>query len=322
MPIRSRTNFVKGTLDASLANSGSDAIMSSPGLADLPAIVAPAIAVVVLDPDAVNGAPEIVYVSAHTAAATTATIQRAKEGSTFRAHGTITRWIHGPTKDDFSGYRLRSFTVITTTGVSTYTVPAGIHAILVECVGAGGGGGGAQGDATNAGAAGGGAAGGYARKFIASPAASYSVTVGDRGLGGSGSPVGPGGGGVGTSFGDPAIITCPGSVGGEAGVLSVSRLVPGGAAGAVPTGGDVNVKGEAGAPGIVLGVGANAQIGGNGGESALGGGGQGGFDAAGTSPSANSGAGGGGPSAASVAGGVNRAGAAGAHGIIIVWEFA
>jgi hypothetical protein len=57
--------------------------------------------VLVLDPTGVNGAPEIVYVTAHTAATTVCTIARAQESTNARSHATGTTWFHAPTARDF-----------------------------------------------------------------------------------------------------------------------------------------------------------------------------------------------------------------------------
>lgn len=95
-----RTPFVSGTtLNNPLAIG--DTSLSSLGLGGLAAIVSPDIAKIVLDPAGAAGNPEVVYVTAHTAAATTATISRAAEGSTARAHLVGTPWIVGPTSLDF-----------------------------------------------------------------------------------------------------------------------------------------------------------------------------------------------------------------------------
>lgn len=65
----------------------------------LPA-VSSAHAVIVLDPKRVNGEPEIVIVTAHTALATSATITRAAYGTTARAHPVNTQWAHVAVTDD------------------------------------------------------------------------------------------------------------------------------------------------------------------------------------------------------------------------------
>ncbi|RMF59091.1 MAG: hypothetical protein D6746_08795 [Bacteroidetes bacterium] len=47
----------------------------------------------VLDPDGVNGDPEIVTVTAHSASGTTVTVTRGAEGTTARQHGSGTKWV-------------------------------------------------------------------------------------------------------------------------------------------------------------------------------------------------------------------------------------
>ncbi|CAF0819988.1 unnamed protein product [Rotaria sordida] len=62
------------------------------------------------------------------------------------------------------------------TANGTYTVPAGVYTLQVECWGGGGAGGGASG---NPACGGGGAGGGYAKSFISvTPGTNYTVTVG------------------------------------------------------------------------------------------------------------------------------------------------
>ena len=70
-------------------------------MADFPAVAAGQIAAVVLDSTGSAGAPEVVWITAHTAAASSATIVRAQEGSTARAHSAGVTCIQGPTKFDF-----------------------------------------------------------------------------------------------------------------------------------------------------------------------------------------------------------------------------
>lgn len=97
---RLRTAFVSGTtLNNPLAIG--DVTLSSAALSSLAVVTAPDYALVVLDPGGVNGTPEVITVTAHTAAATTATITRASEGSTARAHPVGTSWVHGATTYDF-----------------------------------------------------------------------------------------------------------------------------------------------------------------------------------------------------------------------------
>lgn len=89
--IRSRTNFVSGTLSVALSNV--DTTMSSAGLASLAVIDSTNYAAIAIE-------NEIVWVTTHTAAATTATILRAQEGTSAAAHSINVAWQHGPTAFD------------------------------------------------------------------------------------------------------------------------------------------------------------------------------------------------------------------------------
>jgi hypothetical protein len=90
--IRSRTNLVNGTLSVALASG--DTTMSSAGLANLAAITSANHAVIVIE-------NEIIWVTAHTASATTATILRAQEGTAAAAHAQNVAWLHAPVVSDF-----------------------------------------------------------------------------------------------------------------------------------------------------------------------------------------------------------------------------
>jgi hypothetical protein len=96
---------VKGRLSSGISDV--DVTISSPGLADLPEIVAPDYAIIVLDPDSVAGRPEVVRVTAHTASATSATVERGSEqltgGSPARSHASNMNWYHAATPKDFEG---------------------------------------------------------------------------------------------------------------------------------------------------------------------------------------------------------------------------
>src|SRR5512143_2978655 len=99
--IRQYQNFIGGLLTASLSATGTT--LTSDGLAAMSAVDSLHHMVVVLDPDGLNGEPEATYVTAHTAAATTATIVRGKEGSTGRAHDIDIPWVHTLITSDMSG---------------------------------------------------------------------------------------------------------------------------------------------------------------------------------------------------------------------------
>jgi microcystin-dependent protein len=102
---RLHPNACSGVLNANLLIAGTS--MSSPGLADLPAVTGPDTCDVTLDPDSVAGKPEVVTVTAHTASATTATITRATQTgdglSAARAHNSGIKWVAAFTKADVAG---------------------------------------------------------------------------------------------------------------------------------------------------------------------------------------------------------------------------
>jgi len=106
--LRLRADGVAGALDAALTISGTS--LSSPSLADLPAVGSTQHAALSLFVrDAVSGritARETVWVTAHTAAATTATILRAQEGTAAQAWASGARFVHGPTASDLTGLPL------------------------------------------------------------------------------------------------------------------------------------------------------------------------------------------------------------------------
>lgn len=223
-----------------------------------------------------------------------------------------------PTMQNVAG-SLKSFQIFSSGTAQTYTRPAGIASILVECVGGGGGGGGIDAVASSIGAAGGGGGGGFGRKWYASAASTYTYTVGG---GGNGGAAGNNNGSTGTNTTFDT-MTANGGGGGQ-GVLAqnVSGLfVPGGVGGG-SSGCDVNGAGYAGQVGT---GGLGSVVGGAGGGSMYGGGGVGVYNATLTTSTAGGTGGlygGGGSGACSFTGTTDRAGGNGAAGIIIVWEFA
>src|SRR5260221_9873288 len=115
---RVKTPFISGTLLNNPLAIG-ETNMSSAALAGLATIASPDYAAIILDPAGSAGTPEVVWVTAHTAAATTATIARAMEGSTARQHLLAVPWSHGPTIMDFTG---KQGTALAST--ATLTLPA------------------------------------------------------------------------------------------------------------------------------------------------------------------------------------------------------
>lgn len=98
--LRVRTNFVAGLVEDNPLTSGATSLASA-GLASVPAITADQHFPITLDPDGRAGAPEVAYVTLHTAAATSGTILRAQEGTSAREHLRDTPWVHGATVRDF-----------------------------------------------------------------------------------------------------------------------------------------------------------------------------------------------------------------------------
>ncbi len=121
--LRVRQGFVDGVVDDNPLTSGATTLTSS-DLANLVAIGSTQHAVIVLDPDGVDGLPEVVFVTAHTASATTATVVRGREGTAARAHNQNTPWIHGPTTADFDYIECRLTRAATQT--LTTAIPAAI----------------------------------------------------------------------------------------------------------------------------------------------------------------------------------------------------
>lgn len=98
--IRRRYNFLSGTVDDNpLTNSATT--LNSTELAGLPAIAATEHAVLVLDPTGAGNGPEVVYVTAHTGSATSATIVRGREGTSSVQHASTVTWVHVATAADW-----------------------------------------------------------------------------------------------------------------------------------------------------------------------------------------------------------------------------
>jgi len=76
--------------------------MNGANLASLPIVDSAHHIAITLDPPGSTGAPEIVWVTAHTANATSATILRAQEGTSARQMAMGTSWLNSPTKLDFT----------------------------------------------------------------------------------------------------------------------------------------------------------------------------------------------------------------------------
>lgn len=101
MPVgtRVRGNNAQGAVSDNPLGAAATTLNSA-GLANLPTVTAGNHAVIILDPLRTAGAPEIVIVTVHTAAATAATVTRGAYGTTARSHVQNVAWVHAPTIDD------------------------------------------------------------------------------------------------------------------------------------------------------------------------------------------------------------------------------
>lgn len=98
------TDFVSGTLTAGITAGA--ATFASAGLTLMSAVGGSDVAKIVLDPFGQFGAPEIVYVTAHTAASATVTgVQRGQESTVARAHSSGVLLMNVPTSADFRDVR-------------------------------------------------------------------------------------------------------------------------------------------------------------------------------------------------------------------------
>lgn len=92
-------NLQGGTITDNPLSSGATTINSS-AFQYLPTLTGGDVMYITLDPAGVNGAPEIVKITAHSAAATSVTVVRAQQDTTARAHPVSSQWIHGLTEAD------------------------------------------------------------------------------------------------------------------------------------------------------------------------------------------------------------------------------
>ena len=95
--------------------------LDSAGFSNLPTIAAPDVLWLTLDPTAIAGLPEIVQVTAHSAASTNVTIVRGQQGTVARQQLAGTIWRHSSTKADFDELAFRK---LTTTGDTLYASAA------------------------------------------------------------------------------------------------------------------------------------------------------------------------------------------------------
>lgn len=108
--LRVRQNFLGGLIEDNPLTAAATT-MTSAALAAAVAIGTTQHLPIILDPDGIYGEPEIAWVTAHTGAATSATLLRGQEGTTARQHQIDVNWVHGPSVQDF---------VVPRIGISVY----------------------------------------------------------------------------------------------------------------------------------------------------------------------------------------------------------
>jgi hypothetical protein len=99
--LRLRGNFLSGTITDNPLTSGATTINSA-NFANLPVIDSAHHMALTLDPNATSGSPEVVWITAHTASATSVTVLRAQEGTLARSFAVLSAWTNSPTKLDFT----------------------------------------------------------------------------------------------------------------------------------------------------------------------------------------------------------------------------
>lgn len=120
-------NFISGTLSADPGLAGTT--LTGTAFANLPVVSSPDVMWVVLDPEAVNGAPEVVKVTAHTTSAPTCTVVREQQSTVARTHPIDTAFIVAVTKSDLDELPFRKMTARGDMLVATATNTAGRLAV-------------------------------------------------------------------------------------------------------------------------------------------------------------------------------------------------
>ena len=114
-------DYVSGTLAVTIpaTNAGQVRTMYSDGLKRLPSVIdGVSQAKVTIDPFAVHGLPELVYVTYHAAGSNQATI-RFVIGQPLRNHITSEQWVHGPTAEDFNEFQAQLDSQLHTTSFTS-----------------------------------------------------------------------------------------------------------------------------------------------------------------------------------------------------------
>lgn len=221
----------------------------------------------------------------------------------------------------------------------TFTVPAGVTAIQVECWGGGGAGGGAGGSLNVTGRGGGGGAYARVNTFAVVPGETVTITVGSGGNGASNASGGAGGNSS-VSYGGITVALAAGGQGGTTATGNNGGNTPGGAAsscigdvvfnggnggggGFGGGGGGGGAAGSTGAggnggTGSSVEAGGTGGAGGNGGPTGGGSGGNGGNQPSNNGATGNAPGGGGGGAKSIADNATNRSGGAGGAGRVII----
>lgn len=136
--IRVRALSLGGYVEDDPLSSGATTLTSA-GLQAVPAIDSTKHLPIILDPDGEDGAPMLAYITAHTAAASTATIVGAQEGTSPREVRKRLPWRHTPTLRDFPRAAILSrktsgdTTLTTPTANAWADVDSGLDIVLPDC---------------------------------------------------------------------------------------------------------------------------------------------------------------------------------------------
>lgn len=98
--LRKRQISIGGLVEDNPLTSGATTLTSASLAAVNSGVASDEHMAIVLDPDGMDGAPEVAYVTALTALAGSATVARGQEGTSARAHAKGTPWVHAPTVRD------------------------------------------------------------------------------------------------------------------------------------------------------------------------------------------------------------------------------
>src|SRR5690606_21559546 len=131
-------DFVAGVLSETLADDGTT--LKGTFLASLPEVADPEFVALTLDPQEVDGAPEVVWVTAHASASDEATVVRAQEGTVAREHVSGTVAVAAVTAAALEDLKLADGEV-TTAKIATNAVTAdkiGTGAVTADKSGTGG----------------------------------------------------------------------------------------------------------------------------------------------------------------------------------------